>query len=100
MAAVMGLVAAGLAIPFAGVLGIATKQAASGMTNLPEELETEPLSQRTQMVDGAGISWVSGAGVPVPGQVHCPVKQYQRVSACGASNHSVRPRSSSSGPSQ
>src|SRR5262245_11191541 len=54
VAAVMGLVAAGLAIPFAGVVGIATKQAASGMTNLPEELETEPLSQRTQIVDGAG----------------------------------------------
>jgi membrane peptidoglycan carboxypeptidase len=54
VAAVMGLVAAGLAIPFAGVLGVATKQVASGMTNLPEELETEPLSQRTVIVDGAG----------------------------------------------
>ncbi|MBF4767815.1 transglycosylase domain-containing protein [Nocardioides agariphilus] len=54
VAAVMGLVAAGLAIPFAGVLGVATKQVASGMTNLPEQLETEPLSQRTQMVDEAG----------------------------------------------
>ena len=54
VAAVMGLVAAGLAIPFAGVLGIGTKQVASGMTNLPAELKTEPLAQRTVMVDEAG----------------------------------------------
>ena len=54
VAAVMGLVAAGLAIPFAGVLGIGTKQVASGMTKLPAELKTEPLAQRTVMVDAAG----------------------------------------------
>ena len=50
----MGLVAAGLAIPFAGVLGIGTKQVASGMTKLPAELKTQPLAQRTVMVDAAG----------------------------------------------
>jgi membrane peptidoglycan carboxypeptidase len=54
VAAVMGLVAAGLAIPFAGVLGIGTKQVAAGMTKLPAELKTEPLAQRTVMVDAAG----------------------------------------------
>src|SRR3954463_4602180 len=54
VAAVMGLVAAGLAIPFAGVLGIGAKQVASGMTGLPAELKTEPLAQRTIMVDEAG----------------------------------------------
>jgi len=54
VAAVMGLVAAGLAIPFAGVLGIGTKQVASGMTKLPAELKTQPLAQRTVMVDAAG----------------------------------------------
>ncbi len=54
VAAVMGLVAAGLAIPFAGVLGIGTKKVASSMTGLPEELKTEPLAQRTLMVDEAG----------------------------------------------
>ena len=54
VAAVMGLVAAGLAIPFAGVLGIGTKQVATSMTGLPAELKTEPLAQRTLMVDEAG----------------------------------------------
>ena len=48
VAAVMGLVAAGLAIPFAVVLGIGTKQVASSMTSLPEELKTQPLAQRTR----------------------------------------------------
>src|SRR6476659_4884663 len=54
VAAVTGLVAAGLAIPFAGVVGIGTQQVATGMTGLPAELKTEPLDQRTVMVDGAG----------------------------------------------
>jgi len=54
VAAVMGLVAAGLAIPFAGVIGIGSKQVASSMTKLPAELKTEPLAQRTVMVDEAG----------------------------------------------
>src|SRR5215217_1165076 len=54
VAAVMGLVAAGLAIPFAGIIGIGSKHVASSMTGLPAELKTEPLAQRTVMVDEAG----------------------------------------------
>ena len=54
VAAVLGLVVAGLAIPFAGVLGIGATQVASGMTGLPAELKTEPLAQRTIMVDADG----------------------------------------------
>src|SRR3954462_10796401 len=54
VAAVRGLVAAGLAIPFAGVSALGTKQVAAGMTKLPAELKTQPLAQRTVMVDEAG----------------------------------------------
>ena len=39
VAAVMGVVVAGLAIPFAGVLGIGARDVAKGMDNLPTELE-------------------------------------------------------------
>ena len=54
VAAVMGLVTAGLAIPFAGVLGLGTKQVADGMELLPAELRAEPLAQKTEIVDAGG----------------------------------------------
>ncbi len=51
VAAVMGVIVAGLAIPFAGVAGIGAKDVAESMDSLPAELETEPLPQKTQIVD-------------------------------------------------
>ncbi|MCH1867835.1 transglycosylase domain-containing protein [Nocardioides sp. CFH 31398] len=54
VAAVMGVIVAGLAIPFAGVLGIGARNVAQSMEDLPEELETEALPQRSKIVDGAG----------------------------------------------
>jgi len=54
VAAVMGVVAAGLAIPFAGVLGIAARDVAKGMDNLPTELKAEPLAQKTRILDANG----------------------------------------------
>jgi membrane peptidoglycan carboxypeptidase len=51
---VLGVVVSGLAIPFAGVVGFATRQAADTMDNLPIELETEPLAQKSEIVDAAG----------------------------------------------
>jgi membrane peptidoglycan carboxypeptidase len=54
VAAVMGVVVAGLAIPFAGVLGIGARQVAETMDNLPAELETDPLPQKTKLVDSHG----------------------------------------------
>src|SRR4051794_21574807 len=54
VAAVMGAVVAGLAIPFAGVLGIGARQVAQAMDNLPAELETDPLPQKTRLVDAQG----------------------------------------------
>src|SRR3954447_9332662 len=54
VAAILGVVVAGLAIPFAGVLGLGARNAARAMDNLPAELETDPLPQRTRLVDASG----------------------------------------------
>src|SRR4051794_19845434 len=54
VAAVMGVIAAGLAIPFAGVLGVGARQVAQAMDNLPAELQTDPLPQKTKLLDSTG----------------------------------------------
>ncbi len=54
VAAVMGVVVAGLAIPFAGLLGISAKSLSHTVEDLPANLRTEPLAQQTKIVDGAG----------------------------------------------
>jgi membrane peptidoglycan carboxypeptidase len=55
---IMGVVVAGLAIPFAGVLGITARNMADAMQELPAELETQSLSQRTTILanDGTPIA--------------------------------------------
>ncbi|TYL54880.1 PASTA domain-containing protein [Nocardioides sp. BGMRC 2183] len=54
VAAVLGVVVSGLAIPFAGVVGFTARNVAESMDELPQELETERLPQRTEIQDGAG----------------------------------------------
>ena len=54
VAAVLGVVVAGLAIPFAGLAGIGARNVARTMDNLPEELKTEDLAQRTTILDAYG----------------------------------------------
>ena len=54
VATVMGVVVAGLAIPFAGVVGIGARDVAKTMDSLPEELKTEALPQKTTIVDSRG----------------------------------------------
>jgi membrane peptidoglycan carboxypeptidase len=54
VAVVMGVVVAGLAIPFAGVLGIASKSLSHTVESLPAELRTQPLAQQTKLVDPNG----------------------------------------------
>ena len=54
VAAVMGVVVAGLAIPFAGVLGIGAKSLSHSVEDLPANLRTQPLAQQTKIVDQAG----------------------------------------------
>jgi len=54
VAAVMGVVVSGLAIPFAGVIGFTTRQVADTMDDLPTELKTEPLAEKSTILDAAG----------------------------------------------
>jgi membrane peptidoglycan carboxypeptidase len=54
VAVVMGVLAACLAIPFAGVVGVAAKDVSRGMVNLPESLEAKDLSQKTMIYDVDG----------------------------------------------
>ncbi len=54
VAAVLGVVVAGLAIPFAGIAGIGARNVADAMDNLPAELETDPLPERTRLLDAKG----------------------------------------------
>jgi membrane peptidoglycan carboxypeptidase len=54
LSALMGVLVAGLAIPFAGALGIGTKALSKSVKNLPAELATEPLAQRTRVLDVHG----------------------------------------------
>src|SRR6476646_945002 len=54
VAAVMGVVVAGLAIPFAGVVGLGARDVAKTMDSLPEALKTEALPEKTTIVDSRG----------------------------------------------
>jgi membrane peptidoglycan carboxypeptidase len=51
---VMGVVMAGLAIPFAGVLGITARNVADSMQDLPADLETQSLPQKTRILAADG----------------------------------------------
>ena len=50
VSAVLGLLVAGLAIPFAGVAGLGARSVADSMDDLPADLEAEPLSERTRVL--------------------------------------------------
>ncbi|WP_310527959.1 transglycosylase domain-containing protein [Nocardioides sp.] len=54
VAAILGVLVAGLAIPFAGVIGVAAKDVSRGMVNLPDELEAKELAQKTRIYDANG----------------------------------------------
>jgi membrane peptidoglycan carboxypeptidase len=51
---VLGVVVSGLAIPFAGVLGFTARNMSESIDELPQELETELLPQRTEILDRNG----------------------------------------------
>ena len=57
---VLGVVVSGLAIPFAGVLGFAARSTAETTDDLPLELETDALPQRTTILasDGSVLATV------------------------------------------
>ncbi|MEZ0577740.1 penicillin-binding protein [Nocardioides sp. MH1] len=54
VSAVLGVVVSGLAIPFAGVLGFAARNVSDSIDELPQELETDLLPQRTEILDRNG----------------------------------------------
>ena len=54
ISAVLGLLVGGLAIPFVGALGVASKSAAHGLKSLPQELRTQPLAQRSRVLSSGG----------------------------------------------
>src|SRR5688500_9113486 len=53
-----GALAAGLAIPFAGLAGFTTEKTAETLQDLPQELKEHPLSRRSQIyaADGTQIA--------------------------------------------
>ena len=51
---VIGVIAAGLAIPLAGVLGIGARDMSNSLDDLPAELQAEALPQKTRILDGSG----------------------------------------------
>lgn len=54
IAVVLGVLVAGLAVPFAGVLGLSTRNVSSSLDDLPAELKTESLPQKTKILDSKG----------------------------------------------
>ncbi|HSV38910.1 MAG TPA: transglycosylase domain-containing protein [Nocardioidaceae bacterium] len=54
VAAAMGLLVAGLVIPFAGVAGVASRNLADSMDKLPADLTAAPLAQRTRVLANDG----------------------------------------------
>ena len=76
VAAVLGVVVAGLAIPFAGIAGLGARSVADTMDNLPAELETEALPQKTTItdVDGNTIATLYDEN-----RVEVPLRQISRT---------------------
>ena len=69
VAAVTGLLVAGLAIPFAAVAGFGARNVADSMDQLPSDLTTEPLAQRTRVLAGDGrllATWYDQNRINVP----------------------------------
>ncbi|MEU5657941.1 transglycosylase domain-containing protein [Streptomyces sp. NPDC047737] len=54
VAALSGAVLAGIALPAAGALGLAAKGTVEGFDEIPSNLKTPPLSQRTTILDSEG----------------------------------------------
>ncbi|MBS2939922.1 penicillin-binding protein [Nocardioides sp. J2M5] len=75
VAVVMGVLTACLAIPFAGLVGVAAKDVSKGMVNLPESLEAKDLSQKTTIVDVNGNVIAS---LYDQNRINVPLKQISR----------------------
>jgi len=76
VAAVLGVVVSGLAIPFAGVLGFSARNVSESVDDLPQELETEQLPQRTELKDASGKTI---ATLYDQNRVNVPLRQISRT---------------------
>src|SRR5690349_19068884 len=54
VSALVGLLVAGIAIPFAALAGVGARTTADSLKKLPADLETAPLAQRTKILDVHG----------------------------------------------
>jgi membrane peptidoglycan carboxypeptidase len=54
VSAAMGVLAAGMVVPFVGIAGVTAEAVAEGIDELPEELTAEPLAERTRVLDRRG----------------------------------------------
>lgn len=73
---ILGVIVAGIAIPFAGVLGLGARNASDAIDTLPAELETQQLAQRTVIVDDAGNTI---ATLYDENRVEVPLRQVSRI---------------------
>ncbi|THJ05129.1 PASTA domain-containing protein [Nocardioides sp.] len=73
---VLGVVVSGLAIPFAGVAGFTSRNLAESVDDLPQELETEQLPQRTEIKDRSGKTI---ATLYDQNRVNVPLRQISRT---------------------
>jgi membrane peptidoglycan carboxypeptidase len=75
---VLGVVVAGLAIPFAGLAGVGTQNLADQMKELPKELDTEELPQRSLILDADGdvLATIYEDG---GNRVNVPLRQMSRI---------------------
>ena len=75
---VLGVVVAGLAIPFAGLAGVGTQNLADTMDELPQELTTEDLPQRSLILDANGgvlaTIYTDGGN-----RVNVPIRKVSRI---------------------
>ncbi len=76
VSAVLGVVVSGLAIPFAGVLGFTARNVSETVDELPQELETEQLPQRTEIQDVTGKTI---ATLYDQNRVNVPLRQMSRT---------------------
>jgi membrane peptidoglycan carboxypeptidase len=54
LSALMGVLVAGLAIPFAGALGFGAKAVSKSMKDFPVKIAAEPLAERSRVLDAQG----------------------------------------------
>ena len=82
VSALIGALAGAMAIPFIGLAGFTTKSVAKGVENLPATLTTQPLSERSRVLDRRGrllASFYDQYRIPVPLSKVAPIMRKAQV---------------------